>query len=133
MKIEGNCHCGKISYEADVDPEGVSMCHCTDCQVFSGSPYRATVRVAGDKFKLRGQPKMYVKTADSGAKRAQAFCPDCGTPIYGAAPENPSLFNLRVGAIKQRAQLVPRRQIWCSSALPWVMDISGIARISGQK
>ena len=32
MKIDGGCHCGAITYEAEVDPEKTSICHCTDCQ-----------------------------------------------------------------------------------------------------
>ena len=75
-----------------------------------------------------------LKTAESGSKRAHAFCPGCGTPIYAAAPEpNPSTYGLRVGGIDQRAQLAPpARQIWCRSALPWSMDLTGIERIERQ-
>ena len=32
MRIEGQCHCGRIAYEATVDPDTVGICHCTDCQ-----------------------------------------------------------------------------------------------------
>jgi len=31
MKVQGACHCGRIKYEAEVDPERVSLCNCTDC------------------------------------------------------------------------------------------------------
>ena len=40
MKIEGGCHCGGIRFEAEVDPAAVVICHCTDCQTFSGSAFR---------------------------------------------------------------------------------------------
>jgi len=43
MKVEGSCHCGQISYEADINPEYVFICHCSDCQIMSGAPYRAGV------------------------------------------------------------------------------------------
>src|SRR5262245_49644444 len=119
MKVHGHCHCGNIAYEADVDPDKVGMCHCTDCQVLSGSPYRVTLPVPAAQFRLtRGRPKIYVKTADSGAKRAQAFCGDCGAPIYASAPDAPPTYSLRWGAIEERAQLQPKRQIWCDSAAP---------------
>ena len=36
MHVEGGCHCGYIAYEAEVDPETVSICHCTDCQRMTG-------------------------------------------------------------------------------------------------
>jgi hypothetical protein len=116
MEIEGTCHCGAIAYEATVDPATAALCHCTDCQTLSGSPFRASVLTETENFRmLRGQPKIYVETAESGAKRAQAFCSDCSTPINSASSENPTQYNLRLGAVKQRAQNIPKTQAWCGS------------------
>jgi hypothetical protein len=124
MKIDGGCHCGAIAYEAEVDPETVSICHCTDCQHLSGSVYRTSVQAKREALQfLKGRPKEYVKTAQSGAKRAQGFCADCGTPIYSGDPGgNSPVYFIRAGSVRQRAQLVPRRQIWCSSRLPWLPE-----------
>ena len=127
MQIEGRCHCGSIAYEAVVNPKKASICHCTDCQTFSGAPFRASVPASAGDFKLlSGELKIYVKTADSGTRRAQAFCGDCGTPIYATAVEDPLLYNLRLGAVKQRAQISPQKQIWCDSALAWAQDIHAL-------
>lgn len=127
MEIEGRCHCGAIAYEAIVDPKAAGLCHCTDCQTLSGSPFRASVPAKAEHFRiLRGQPKIYVKTAESGAKRSQAFCADCGTPIYSAASDNPTQYNLRLGAVKQRAQIPPQTQAWRGSALPWAQHVEGL-------
>jgi hypothetical protein len=133
MEIEGGCHCGNIAYRAEVDPNTVGLCHCSDCQTLTGSAYRANIAAPADTFELvRGQPKIYIKTAESGAKRAHAFCGNCGTPIYAAAIENTKTYSLRVGTIQQRHQLRPRRQIWCRSALPWSMDLTGIEKLERQ-
>jgi len=43
MRIDGRCHCGYITYEAEIDPEKVMICHCTDCQTLSGSAFRTVV------------------------------------------------------------------------------------------
>ena len=51
MKIDGACHCGRISYEAEVNPDLVVICHCTDCQTSSGAPYRANVPVLLENFR----------------------------------------------------------------------------------
>jgi hypothetical protein len=75
---------------------------------------------------LCGTPKTYAKTGDSGAQRAQVFCGDCGSPIFAYAVDDPSTVGLRVGCIDERRVLVPTLQIWCRSALPWVMDIRGL-------
>jgi hypothetical protein len=125
MQIEGQCHCGAIAYEATVDPAKTTVCHCHDCQSFSGAPFRASVPARAENFHIRkGAPRVYVKVAESGARRAQGFCGDCGTPIYATSADDPKVYNLRLGAIKQRAQLPPLRQIWCESALDWAQDIS---------
>ena len=126
MRIDGGCHCGRLTYEAEIDAEKVGICHCTDCQTLSGSAFTAFVQVPKDAFRLRGQPKIYVKTAESGNRRAQAFCAECGTRIYASAERDPSFFNLRLGTVRQRAALAPRFQIWCRSALPWVMDLGPV-------
>jgi hypothetical protein len=128
MRIEGGCHCGRISYAADVDPAAVTICHCTDCQTLSGTAFRTVVPAAKESFRLSGQPKIYVKTGDSGARRVQAFCPDCGSPIYSSAVEDPQVYNIRVGTCRQRAELKPQKQIWCRSSLDWLAQIGAVAR-----
>jgi hypothetical protein len=130
MKIDGSCHCGKITYEADINPAYVVICHCTDCQNISGAPYRANVPALPENFNLRGAPKTYVKTAESGNKVVHAFCANCGSALYShRAVEAPRSFMLRLGAVRQRAQLVPKKQGFCRSAMPWAMDISGIPKV----
>ena len=121
MKIDGRCHCGEITFEAEVDPDALHICHCTDCQTLSGSAFRANIPAPAEHFVLlSGTPKTYIKTAESGNKRLHAFCCTCGTPIYSSALENPQSYSLRAGTIRQRAEFLPRRQIWRQSALPWV-------------
>jgi len=127
MHVDGECQCGRIAYTAKVDPEKSAICNCTDCQKFSGSPWRASIPAKVEDFRLlRGTLKTYVKTADSGAKRLQAFCGDCGSAVYATSAENHTVFNLRLGALKQAADLPPERQIWTDSAWPWAQDISDI-------
>jgi hypothetical protein len=133
MKVDGRCHCGAITYEAEVDPETTSICHCTDCQALSGSAYRVIVRAPAETFVLRGTPTVYVKTADSGAKRVHGFCPVCGSPIYAtAAVPSPPVVSLRVGGLRQRAALPPRRQQWCASSLSWAMGLEALEKIERQ-
>jgi hypothetical protein len=122
VNVDGACHCGRIRFEAEVDPATVVICHCTDCQTLSGSAFRTVVPTVSGSFRLlTGVPKVYVKTADSGNKREQTFCADCGTPIYSApAGENKNVVTLRVGAIRQRDQMIPNDQFWFRSARAWL-------------
>jgi len=132
MHIDGSCHCGSISFTAEVDPSRVTVCHCTDCQTLSGAPFRAIVPVPIDKFVLHGEPKRYIKTAQSGNRRAQVFCPECGTPLYATAPENATSVNIRLGCVTQRAQLKPTLQIWRQSELPWLTQLQSLRGLPQQ-
>jgi hypothetical protein len=97
--------------------------------------FRTNISSLPGTFVLKsGTPKIYIKTAESGNKRAHAFCPECGAPIYAAVPgPNPATVGLRVGGIDQRAQFgPPTRQGWCRSALSWSMDLTGVERADRQ-
>ena len=133
MKVEGRCHCGSISYEAEVDPSKATICHCTDCQTLSGSPYRASVPAPAATFQLkRGSPQTYVKTADSGTRRVHAFCAECGSPVYSCAISDPPFYSLRVGCLAQRDQLPPGKQLWFQSAVHWSNNVDGVPRVNRQ-
>jgi hypothetical protein len=120
MKIDGTCHCGAVSIEAEADPEKTTVCHCTDCQSATGSAFRVSIPVAGATLKVSGQPTTYLKTtAESGNPRLQAFCPTCGSPLYATSPGEgvQPIYMIRVGILRQRDQLTPRRQVWLRPAL----------------
>jgi hypothetical protein len=123
LKIDGGCHCGHIKYEAEVDPDQVYLCHCTDCQAISGGAFRWGVPVAEAMFKLlAGEPKIYAKITGSGAMNHQLFCPECASPIYSTTiGAEPKVFNLRLGTARQRDDLQPKTQYWCRSSQPWAV------------
>ena len=130
MKVDGRCFCGFLTYVAEIDPEHVEICHCTDCQTISSSAFRVVVPAEPGTFRLlTGEPTKFVKTADSGTKRVLAFCPQCGTAIYsGPAEENatgkPAFFGLRVGSLLQRDQLPPKTQYWMRSRQHWLDGVN---------
>lgn len=131
MKIDGACHCGEIAWEAEIDPESILICHCTDCQTMSGGAFRWGVLIASEDFALlRGKPQTYRKIAASGAARSLAFCGTCGTSLYGTQADQPTSYSLRLSSARQAAQLRPSRQMWSDSAVPWLDEITQLPRIS---
>lgn len=59
MHIDGACQCKKITYEAEIDPQDVAICHCTDCQRLTGTAYRVTVSTQRSQFQITtGEPIM---------------------------------------------------------------------------
>ncbi|MEM6944717.1 MAG: GFA family protein [Pseudomonadota bacterium] len=128
MIVHGSCHCGSITFEAEIDPEDVFICHCTDCRALSGTAFRTIVLCRHHNFfPLTGTPRFYIKKADSGARRALAFCGDCGSPIHSTdADDRMADYAIRTGVLSEAAELVPKRQIWSASALPWLYRINDL-------
>src|SRR5436305_239950 len=54
--------CGAITYEAELDPQTVGVCHCTDCQTLTRSP---GVRAAMSDLRI-GVPRIDGYGFDSG-------------------------------------------------------------------
>lgn len=133
MRIDGQCHCGHVTYEAEIDPALISICHCTDCQQLTGSAYRVTAITPTANVRLTNRPpKIYRKYGDNGRPRLQSFCPQCGSPLFtsGEGPDAETT-GIRLGTINQRRELTPSRQLWCRSALPWVNDIDSLPSSDG--
>ena len=78
---------------------------------------------------LSGEPTVYRKTADSGAVRLQGFCPRCGTALYSTSVgDDPKAYAIRLGAIRQRNELVPRKQWFVRSQQAWVNNLNSIQK-----
>ena len=134
MRVDGACLCRQVEFEAEVEPSRVLICHCTDCQTHSGSAFRTIVVTNPGSFRLKsGGLKTYQKSAESGRTRRLAFCPECGTAIYGGPPEGEAgPLSLRLGTLRQRDELEPVAQIWCRSSRPWLDRLGELPRIDTQ-
>lgn len=133
MHVSGRCLCGHVNFTAEIDPAKVIVCHCTDCQRNSSTAFGTVVGVVDERFTLKtGDLKTYVKTADSGTKRALKFCPECGTRVYAKTlGEGTQFMGLRVGTLDQRAELVPAAQAYTRSAAPWLGRLAEIPAYEG--
>ena len=134
MPATGQCHCGAIRYEVSGEPAHHALCHCTDCQTMGGSAFRMVVPSRVDGFRITsGAPRIYVKIAESGNPRAQAFCPDCGTHLYASpAGDGPKVYNVRTSTVRQRDQIVPQFQGWHRSAQHWLPELAAIPKVETQ-
>jgi hypothetical protein len=128
MHITGQCHCGHIEFEADADPSRVGICHCTDCQRLTGSPFRVTLSVERSSLRLGdNKPNVYRKIAENGLPRNQHFCGECGSPLFTSGEgDDAKIWGVRWGSINERDALVPKGQIWTRSAVGWLSDIDSL-------
>ena len=118
--ISGGCLCGKIRYSAEAASKFVSLCHCRDCQKFSGSAFSAVVALPKAAVAITGTPKGFVKRGDSGKSIERFFCPDCGASLMDEAEAVPGLVMIFAGTLDDPHWVKPTSQIYCASAQPWL-------------
>jgi hypothetical protein len=81
MEIKGGCLCGAVRYTAEADPTSATVCHCRDCQKFTGSAFAALVRVPKEALTIEGTLKTFTSIGGSGNPILRHFCPECGSSI----------------------------------------------------
>jgi len=78
-KITGGCYCGAIRYESDEPPISAMVCHCRECQRWTGSAFLAAVAFTLTGFRYtKGSPKLN----QSAPILERSFCPDCGSSLH---------------------------------------------------
>ncbi|BCR92829.1 GFA family protein [Aspergillus chevalieri] len=83
MPLKGSCMCGFIGYAAESEPLVTALCHCIDCQKWTGGPCTSNVVVPRDSFSItKGTPKHCDVTGKSGKNNRHFFCPECGSSLY---------------------------------------------------
>ena len=121
-KYDGGCLCGAVRYSSGAEPMATGNCHCRDCQKTSGGPYIAGFLVPAEAFEVTGEVTWFTTTADSGNRSQRAFCPTCGSSLFGR-PEGGGVLFVHASTLDDPSWFKPAIDIFTSSAQPWdVMD-----------
>jgi len=120
MEIKGGCLCGAVRYAAEADPAFVCVCHCRDCQKFTGSAFAILVGVPQTALEIQGVMKTFTSPADSGKPIVRHFCPECGSSIAEEPSNQPGLVIVNAGTLDDPASVTPVAEIYCDRSLPWV-------------
>jgi len=119
--ITGGCLCGNVRYTADADPVVQGVCHCTDCQRQTGSPFSVFVGVPSAAFSIEGDTLSSITTIgeDHGGETERHFCSACGAPVFSFSPQAPGITLIKAGSLDDGSWLEPTLVVYASSAQPW--------------
>ena len=120
MTRTAHCNCGALRLEADGEPEAVVVCHCTDCQRRTGSVVGVGAYYHKDKVRITGASTAWTRTAHSGRRFTQNFCPTCGTSVFFISDNKPDGVGVAVGAFADPNYPAPARSVWERSQHPWI-------------
>lgn len=62
--MSGRCLCGQITYETTAEPALSGICHCRNCQRYTGSAFETLIGFPSDAVRVKGEPKTYTDTGD---------------------------------------------------------------------
>jgi hypothetical protein len=119
MELTGGCLCGAVRYKATAEPAMAAVCHCRDCQRFTGSAFGALVAVPKTALETEGALKTFSSLGGSGKPILRHFCPECGSSIAEEPATLPGLVVLNIGSLDEPALVTPTLEIFCDDALPW--------------
>lgn len=119
-EIKGGCLCGQVRYSSEGEPRFVGVCHCTDCQKFSGSPFSTVIGVPRSSVQVSGTLKTFTKNGSSGQPIHRYFCPECGSSVMDEADVLAGIAMIGVGTLDDSSWVRPGSEIFCDSAQPWV-------------
>ena len=129
MKIEGGCLCGAVRYSGEAEPTFAGVCHCRDCQKFTGSAFGAMVGVPQSSVKIEGSKlKTFSSIGGSGKPILRHFCSECGSSIAEESVNLPDHIIINVGTLDDPGQMTPQMEIFCDDAWSWVQLGDGMPR-----
>ena len=131
--LTGSCLCGAIHFTVSAPVTELRACHCTNCQKISGAGGTVNALVASKDFRIvKGTPKRFTKTADSGRVLHRYFCGDCGSGIYSQRDVTPERVVVRAGAFDNAPPMKLGAHIWTRSARNWDLIDPAAQQVPGQ-
>ncbi|GAA5858493.1 hypothetical protein JCM8547_007331 [Rhodosporidiobolus lusitaniae] len=82
MTLSGKCLCGASSITIDAPrPDAQIKCHCTDCQLTSGTAFSSNALFKELAVDIKGDIGTFSTKGASGNPVTRTFCKTCGTPF----------------------------------------------------
>lgn len=76
--LQGSCHCGRVHWRFDAQPEGATACNCTVCRRYG---VLWIYDYEGEQVHVQGPTTAYVR----GKAIEFHFCPHCGCVTHWRA------------------------------------------------
>ena len=117
--VTGRCLCGAVTYEAEGAFGSTQICHCTDCQRWSGGPF---LGVEADSLITNGKETWY-RSSEWGER---GFCALCGSTLFWRL-QNGAHITLTAGSMDDQTTLQGIREHIFVDHQPGHYDFKGDA------
>ena len=114
--------CGKVRYRVDGETTLLALCHCRDCQRFTGSGFVSVMQVPRACVTVEGELGSYDMAGGSGSIIRRHFCPNCGSSLLVEPFLRNDRINVMVGTLDDPSVFTPTTEIFCDEAFAWLHD-----------
>lgn len=126
IPVAGACRCGAVSYRLAGDAlPATYVCHCLDCQTWSGSAFAEHALIPAGELELDGATTLYAHDGQ-GVISTQVICQRCHTRIYNRNSAVPGMVVLRAGTLTASDRLTPVAHIWVKRKQAWITVPEGV-------
>ncbi|MBT5050690.1 MAG: GFA family protein [Rhodospirillaceae bacterium] len=132
-KATGQCLCGAVTYETEIPekPFYAGLCHCKDCQRYTGTAFASSLMVPKAGMTLKGELKFYGKDTDRGTVMERGFCPQCGSNVLCRSADWDDQYVLSAGTLDDPSLYKPRINIFTRSAHAHVFKAGDLRSFEG--
>ena len=132
-KASGQCLCGAVRYEAEIPEKSPyeGLCHCRDCQRYTGTAFASSLMVPRAGMKLNGELKFYAKETERGTVMERGFCPECGSNVLCRSDAWKDQYVLSAGTLDEPSVYKPRVNIFTRSAHAHAFTAGDLPKFEG--
>jgi hypothetical protein len=107
--MKGSCLCGDITFETSATPQGVSMCHCSQCRKQSGGIW-SSAYVAESDLTITGDVTWYAASDQA----TRGSCARCGSFLFWKAHDEDTI-SFALGAVDGPTGVTLEKHIFVAS------------------
>ncbi|OAX33776.1 hypothetical protein K503DRAFT_725425 [Rhizopogon vinicolor AM-OR11-026] len=127
MHYTGSCCCGQLKYHVKLgspDEARTSICHCKNCQKFTGGNYGITTKVPRSSFNYTtGSPQQHEADNGSGVMLHRDFCGTCGSGIIEYGGNAGDFIYVFYGSFDDPAQFRPKGEFFTRYRAEWMPQV----------
>lgn len=94
--IAGQCACGTVTYDCEVERE-VVLCSCDLCRRSSGSAFQGWVNGRRASLVVHAATAQWASTSHA----VRHFCASCGSPLFLFERDEPNVVEIAAGTIAE--------------------------------
>ncbi|MFZ9035629.1 MAG: GFA family protein [Francisellaceae bacterium] len=117
--LTGSCLCELVSYQFNQPALKMGICHCRDCQKWTGCAAKPYLVFPADAMQVTGDVKFYTKFSARGSQASRGFCVNCGGEVYAKSTGYPGIVIISAGTLDNPELFKPSVEIFTDSACHW--------------